>query len=45
MVKTIEDTLNLQAKLEIQPMQQGDVNTTYANIQKDQKLIGYDISK
>lgn len=44
MVNTIEVNLNLKAKLDIQPMQQGDVNITYANIQKAQKLLGYKIS-
>jgi UDP-glucuronate 4-epimerase len=44
MVKTIEVNLNLEAKLDKQPMQQGDVNITYADIQKAQKLLGYRVS-
>lgn len=44
MVNTIEVNLKLEAKLDMQPMQQGDVNITYANIQKAQNLLGYEIS-
>jgi UDP-glucuronate 4-epimerase len=44
MVKTIEINLNLEAKLDLYPMQQGDVNITYANINKAQNLLGYKIT-
>ncbi len=43
MVKTIELNLNLEARLDIKPMQQGDVIITYADIKKAQRLLGYKI--
>ena len=41
MVKTIEKTLNKKAVLDMQPMQQGDVEKTYADISKAKKILGY----
>lgn len=41
MVNTIEKVLNKKAKLEFIPMQLGDVNRTYADISKAEKLLGY----
>lgn len=41
MVKTIEFNLNIEAKLDKQPMQQGDVNITYANIKKAQSILDF----
>lgn len=41
MVKTIEKTLNLEAIIDKLPMQQGDVEITYADITKAQKLLNY----
>jgi UDP-glucuronate 4-epimerase len=44
MVKTIEVNLNIEAKLDKQDMQQGDVNITFADIKKAQTLLGYKIT-
>lgn len=41
MVKTIEEEMGKKAKIEYLPMQPGDVDATYADISKAQKLIGY----
>lgn len=41
MVKTIEEEMGEKAKIEYLPMQPGDVDATYADISKAQKLIGY----
>jgi UDP-glucuronate 4-epimerase len=41
MVETIESTLNKKAKLNIMPMQPGDVNRTCADIIKSNKILGY----
>ena len=41
MIKTIEDKVGKKAKIDQLPMQAGDVNITYANIEKAKKLIGY----
>lgn len=41
MIKTIENKIGKKAKIEQLPMQAGDVNITYANIEKAKKLIGY----
>lgn len=41
MIKTIEEKTNKKALTEKLPMQAGDVNITYANIEKAKKLIGY----
>ena len=42
MVETIENTLGKKAILDIQPMQPGDVEKTYADISKAKAMIGYD---
>lgn len=42
MVKTIENALGKKAILDIQPMQPGDVDKTYADISKAKSMIGYD---
>ena len=42
MIDTIANTLNVQAKINQMPMQQGDVERTYADISKAKKLIGYE---
>ena len=42
MIDTIANTLNVQAKFNQMPMQQGDVERTYADISKAKKLIGYE---
>ena len=42
MVETIENTLGKKAILDIQPMQPGDVDKTYADISKAKSMIGYD---
>lgn len=41
MVKTIEEEMGKKAKIEYLPMQPGDVDATYADISKAEKLIGY----
>jgi UDP-glucuronate 4-epimerase len=41
MVESIEDLLGRKAQLNSFPMQQGDVNITYADISKAKKEIGY----
>lgn len=42
MVETIESALGKKAILDIQPMQPGDVDKTYADISKAKAMIGYD---
>lgn len=42
MVEIIENTLGKKAILDIQPMQPGDVDKTYADISKAKSMIGYD---
>ena len=42
MIQTIEKALKVKAKIKELPMQLGDVNITYANIDKAKKLIGYE---
>ena len=42
MVETIENALGKKAILDIQPMQPGDVDKTYADISKAKSMIGYD---
>lgn len=42
MIKSIERALNKTAKLVHKPLQTGDVPYTYANIEKAQRLLGYD---
>ncbi len=41
LVETIERSLGKKAVLSMQPLQQGDVNITYADISKAKKEIGY----
>ncbi len=41
MLEGIENELNKKAKLNKLPMQQGDVNVTYADISKAKKILGY----
>lgn len=41
LISTIESTLGKKAIIEQQPMQPGDVDITFANIGKAQKLLGY----
>jgi len=40
-IKTIEESLGKKAKKEFLPLQPGDVPNTYADINKAQKLLGY----
>ncbi|MEC8339338.1 MAG: GDP-mannose 4,6-dehydratase, partial [Nanoarchaeota archaeon] len=40
-IETIEDITNKKAKIEHLPMQPGDVDKTYADISKAEKLLGY----
>lgn len=42
MVETIENAIGKKAILDIQPMQSGDVDKTYADISKAKAMIGYD---
>ncbi len=44
MVSTIEDVLGKKANIDKLPMQPGDVNITYANIDKAKKMLGYNPS-
>lgn len=44
MVETIGSALNLEVKKNILPMQPGDVNHTYANIDKAKEMLGYNPS-
>lgn len=41
LVRLIEDSLGLKARIDFQPPQSGDVTRTYADISKAQKLLGY----
>lgn len=41
MVSTIGKVLNKKPKIEQMPMQQGDVDITYANINKAKEMLGY----
>lgn len=41
MIKTIGEVLNIEPRIEQLPMQPGDVDLTYASIEKAKKLIGY----
>ncbi len=42
MVSTIEEELGIEANIDRQPMQPGDVEVTYADISKAKELLGYD---
>lgn len=44
MVEVIENTLGIKAKINKLPMQMGDVEKTYADINKAKTLIGYNPS-
>ncbi len=44
MVSTIEDVLGKKANINKLPMQPGDVNITFANIDKAKKMLGYNPS-
>lgn len=44
MVEAIENTLGIKAKIDKLPMQMGDVEKTYADINKAKRLIGYNPS-
>lgn len=41
MIDTISNVLNIEPKIERLPMQPGDVDRTYADISKAQRLLGY----
>ena len=41
MINTIGEVLNVEPKIEVLPMQPGDVDRTYADISKAKKLLGY----
>ena len=41
MINTIAEVLNIEPKIKQLPMQPGDVNRTYADISKANKLLGY----
>ena len=40
-IQQIESLFNKKAIIEFLPMQAGDVNQTYANIEKSKKLLNY----
>ncbi len=42
MISTIENALGIKAKKKLLPIQPGDVKTTYADISKSRKMLGYD---
>ena len=42
LIELLEIALNTKAKIDRQPMQPGEVPITYANIEKAQRLLGYD---
>lgn len=42
MIETIGNVLQVEPKIKLLPMQPGDVNITYANIEKARRLIGYE---
>jgi len=41
MIETIENLLGKTAKMDVLPLQPGDVNCTYADISKAKKILGY----
>ena len=41
LIASIYEVIGVEPKVEIQQMKPGDVNTTYANINKANKLFGY----
>ena len=44
MINTIGEVLNVEPNIEVLPMQPGDVDRTYADITKANKLLGYNPS-
>lgn len=42
LIELLESALGLEAQIDRQPLQPGDVPITYANIDKAQRLLGYD---
>ena len=42
LIELLEIALDTKAKINLQPMQPGDVPITYANIEKARKLLDYD---
>jgi UDP-glucuronate 4-epimerase len=42
LIKTIEEVVGKEAKLKIMPRRRGEMQSTYADISKAKKLIGYD---
>lgn len=42
LIELLEKSLDMQANIDRQPMQPGDVPITYANISKAKELLGYD---
>ena len=42
MINTIAEVLNKEPKIKEMPMQQGDVNITYADISKAKEMLNYD---
>ncbi|WP_321479685.1 NAD-dependent epimerase/dehydratase family protein [uncultured Bacteroides sp.] len=40
-IRTMERTLGVEARLEMTPMQEGDVKVTYADVTKLKSLVGY----
>ena len=44
MINTIGEVLNIKPNIEVLPMQPGDVDRTYADITKANKLLGYNPS-
>ena len=42
MIKTIEKALGKTARMEVLPLQPGDVDQTFADISKAKKILGYD---
>jgi len=42
MISTLQEVMGRQAKIMRMPMQAGDVSHTFANVEKAQRLLGYD---
>ena len=42
LIELLESTLGMEAQIDRQPLQPGDVPITYANIDKARQLLGYD---
>ncbi|MFW6376292.1 MAG: GDP-mannose 4,6-dehydratase, partial [Thermoplasmatota archaeon] len=41
-IQILEDTLGIEAKKNMMPMQPGDMKVTYADISKSQEMLGYE---